>query len=275
MSQTFVTTGNFADSRVPGCHTCGWEGATTDSVRAHRAADRHECDPADVEAHRAWKATERAGNQVVARGGDGKDSRGMEQKAAVGLEFTGMLKNVQMVAPKQKDDYRGQRLEGGSLVLTLEVPRPALPSTPTPKYPLNRYVGFGGHSPVPEPKGERPTDPDELEKKDGEAEDAFEKRWNKAQKAYDKWESENRPYDEYRVAAEDYQHEMELYERAMQGEGPKFAAWMHLAGVGAVLQGMPVSINLSPDSTALEKYLPGFSPAMALAAPDESAEAAG
>lgn len=222
-------------------------------------------------------------NQAGEQGGRGtarKDTRGIvTQEQTAGLEFTGTLKNVQMVAPKQKQDgygqYSTQRLEGGALVLTLEVPRPALPARPTPPYPLNRYVGYGGSSPLPEPKGNEPPDPDEVEQEDNESDEAFEKRWQKAQKAHDKWESENRAYSEFKVAAEDYQHALELYEQAMASNGPTFAAWMHLAGVGAVLQGMPVSINLSPDNSALEKYLPGFSPALALAAPAGESEAAG
>lgn len=255
-------------SRLPVCHDCGWEGAPTSIARAHQQAGRHECDPADVEAYRR-KQQERAGEHAGRVAGG---TRGIvSQQQTAGLEFTGTLKNVQMVAPKEKNDYMGQRLEGGSLVITLEVPRPALPSAPKPDYRLARYKPFGGHMEPPAAPGSEPANPDELEQKDGEAEEAFQKRVEKASKAWDKWEAANRAFEDYTEAAEEHLAEVAEYERKVEGIGGTFAAWMHLAGVGAVLQGMPVSISLSPDNSTLEKYLPGFSPALALSAPPAEA----
>lgn len=120
------------------------------------------------------------GGDESRRGGAGKGQQMAAVKkqgpAAMAFDFRGRLVTVDSKAAKEKSDYTGRKwLEGGALMLLVEVPRPELPAPPKKAYPLTM---------------KRPTVPKEPaafvepEQKAGEADAAFKKRRDDERKAY-------------------------------------------------------------------------------------------
>ena len=269
MSQTYVN----ALSGLAGCHKCGWEGTATDAVRAHRQADRHKCDLADVEAYRVSKA-ERVGEQA-GRGVRREDSRGMAKNA---LSLSGKLKKVTSSAPKEVSAGwgvdAGTKLVGGALQVTIEVPRPELGSPPSrPNYHVTPQ------DPGDEPVFQEPAKEESESAKDHRARVAKAKKDHEADRW--KWESAKRNFVQFESSMAEYDKKLAAYEQEKARAQEAIADYMNLAALGTMLQGLPIAMTLRPDVKTTRKLLPGFEfgfdPMAELTAPAEAdaVEAAG
>jgi len=182
------------------------------------------------------------------------------------FEFRGRLVTVDSKAPKEKSDWQGTRLEGGALVITVEVPRPKLPEAPKKNYPLTLKRPA---DPGPEPVFTTPA------QDAGESAADFKKRTKEASAAHAEqlqaWQRARGKVDEWEAALVKHNSLVEKHRQASERVAGEFAAYAQMAGVGALIQGLPVRLALTPDASAMRTYLPGFSPAGLLSAPAAAA----
>lgn len=187
------------------------------------------------------------------------------------IKFSGTLQQVKVHASKIKESSSGfgmssrssQEMTGGSIELTIVVERPKLPKAPEPPRLKGDYEYRRPEDPGDEPEWEEPI------REEDETDAAWKKRQTSDAKLksahHDRWVRANDAWQKYQdaVAERDAVHaaNMDRYERRAQLIGSQFAGFAQLAGVGAVLQGLPFSFSMQPSSAAVSKFLPGFEPA--------------
>ena len=185
-----------------------------------------------------------------------------QRSAPMSFDFRGRMVTVDSKAPKEKSDYSGRKwMEGGALMLLVEVPRPQLPEPPKKQYPLTT---------------KRPdvwTEPAafvEPAKKDGESDAAFKKRRDEDRKAHGQrvssWKNASSQAVAWDEALAKHNAAVAKHQREIERVAAEFQQYAQMAGVGALIQGLPVRLTLTPDPTAMGKYLPGFSPVALLGA---------
>ena len=176
------------------------------------------------------------------------------------LQFGGSIVKLETRAPKvvkpaSWEKKKTPQIEGGSVLLTIEVPRPEPPEAPTKPYIARPK----------EPLGAMPAKP-ELTQTEGETKSAFAARKKEAERNHTHDVSVWRRREQQHAEWERYDQAMKRHREASARMGQQLAAYAQLAGVGHLLQAVPLEISMRPDGNALRRFLPGFSPAMALLA---------
>lgn len=186
------------------------------------------------------------------------------------MRFTATVQNATTQAAKlvTVKDWNNPNapptLQGGAILLTLSIPRPAIPAPPVIPNAL-RYDKR-------QKPGRAPAAFVEPAAKKDEDAAAHKKRISEERKAYNQrvksHEAASKQYDAStaaRAAAQEtYDAQLAAHARRAAVIGQHFNAYAQLAGAGSLLTGLPVSVSLTPDARAIGRYLPGFVPAALL-----------
>lgn len=182
------------------------------------------------------------------------------------LRFAGTLTSVQTKPPlTHRVTAWGQRgpdrLEGGSILLTVEIPRPELPTPPEKPQLLRNAPPAPPATPRPEAFVKPPQDAKETRA-------AYRSRVAGRRRQFEvleqRWQEHDRLLERRAAVEVEYETNLRAYQERLEALGTRFESYARLAGIGAVLNGLEIDVTLRPRQTEINRHLPGFSPTIAL-----------
>ena len=212
-------------------------------------------------------------------------TRKVEEAPEARLSFAAVLESVQVQPAKQKKDYSGRvEVSGGAIRVLATIERPKGPPKPfhmpdeavqsdeatevienwTSEDWTNEALVLAAAFEAAKAEQEAQGDFEEPVQGEDEEDEAFESRYSKTESAWTRkkkalsnkcWQAERN-----RDSVKRYAEQLREHEEGMATIPGQLQAFGALAGMGALLQGAKVQIDLTPDQESVEQLLPGFHP---------------